>query len=181
MTGQAPPSDLQLDNALWQMATALWGAPGFEEACLQAQDEGISVTHLLVALYSAERGKLWSGTEPPALMSWREQMTEPLRALRQKLSKDNEAVQTLREQIKSAELSSERVELGWWSHLVEQDNASADWRPSALDSADLASRNLGAVGLGDSHRVLHERLLQLWHQHRKGVTFPNHKQNGKRL
>lgn len=177
MAGQTPPHNLRLDNALWRMATTLWEAPGFADACLQAQTHGISVTHLLVALYSTECARLWSGSEPSALASWRQEMTEPLRRLRQTLEKDNQAVQSLREQIKSAELSAEQVELAWWAHLIERDHDSDDWHYSPMDITALASDNLQAAGLDDSQSALHERLLQLWHQHGKGVTFPRHKQN----
>ena len=177
MTGQTPPPDLRLDSALWQMATALWDIPEFADTCLQAQDEGISVTHVLVALYSAERSRAWSGTEPAALRSWREQMTEPLRRLRRTLEKDNETVQAVRERIKSAELNAEQVELGWWAHLIEQSGDDENWHHSEMDDTSLAADNLKAAGLDGARRALRERLLSLWHQHGKGVTLPGHKQN----
>ncbi len=177
MTGQTPPPDLQLDNALWQMATTLWDKPGFADACLQAQDEGISVTHLLVALYSAEHSRCWSGVEPAPLRNWREQVTEPLRRLRQTLGKDNDAVRALREQIKSAELHAEQVELGWWAYLIERIGDDDHWYHCAMGGDSLAANNLQAAGLDGTRQALCERLLGLWHQHGKGVTLPGHKQN----
>ena len=109
MGWHAPPEDLTLSNPLWHLALDLWERPGFAAACLEAQGEGIAVTHMLVALYQAQYGADWSGDEPEAIRRWRQESTQRLRGLRQSLPKGNPAVASLRQNVAECELQSEQI------------------------------------------------------------------------
>lgn len=107
-----PPDDLDLDNPLWQFALGLWSAPAVAEACLALQGLGWSVSRILSALWLTQLSVEWHGDEAVEVAQWRSHCTEPLRGLRQQLAKGTPA-DSLREQIKQAELQAERIELAW--------------------------------------------------------------------
>ncbi|MDX1589871.1 MAG: DUF2390 domain-containing protein [Oleiphilaceae bacterium] len=141
MIRQHPPHGLELDNPLWQMAGRYWQRPAFESACLAAQSDGWSVSHILVALFSAAEGLWWDAREPEPIRHWREDVTERLRALRQSLHREATAVAPLRQGCKQAELESERVELAWWYSLMRDGNPH--WRAAqTLAFAGRVSDNL---------------------------------------
>lgn len=162
MGWHAPPEDLALSNPLWDMALELWSRPGFAEACLEAQAEGIVVSHILVALYSARTGFVWNGSEPDDILAWRRGATETFRAFRRQLAKDNPAVATLRRQVAECELGSEQVELAWWWHFLGTMDlwaARADLHP-----ADRARHNLEAIGMTDRLDSIRDRIITAWTQ-----------------
>lgn len=160
MGWHAPPSDVDTDNPLWQMALQLWDIPEFARACLQAQTEGVSVSHILVALFSASRNYRWNGREPSDIADWRTQVTQPLRALRQGLPREQHTTAPLRNHIKQSELESERLELAWWYHYFAGNN---DWSPATgTEQHRLAGWNLENAGLGDNLAEQREVLIELW-------------------
>lgn len=107
-----PPDDLELDNPLWQFALTLWSSPAVAEACLTLQGLGWSVSRILTALWLSRLSIEWRGEEDAEVVHWRSRCTEALRSLRQQLAKGTPA-DSLREQIKQAELQAERIELAW--------------------------------------------------------------------
>ncbi|TDT44307.1 uncharacterized protein (TIGR02444 family) [Halospina denitrificans] len=162
MEWHAPPEDLNLSNPLWDLALALWNRPGFAETCLEAQNAGIAVTHILAAVYSAQSGFAWDGKEPKAIGAWRREATESLRRFRQSLSKENPAVAPLRQQIAESELASEQVELAWWwHHLGTMDSGSAH---ADLHPVDRARHNLVLIGLDGELAPLQDRIIDAWKQ-----------------
>ncbi|TVP59701.1 MAG: DUF2390 domain-containing protein [Halomonadaceae bacterium] len=161
MIRQHPPADLALDNPLWQLAGRYWQVPAFEAACLNAQGAGWSVSHILVALYSSERGLAWDGVEPAVICHWRQDVTEPLRALRQALNREQATVAALRQCCKQAELEAERLELAWWHALISQarepQNApepkalpTCHWQVSLLAHEALVRDNLDRLFQGST-------------------------------
>ena len=157
-----PPADLTLSNPLWDTALSLWNRPDFAPSCLQAQAGGIVVSHILVALYSASDGFLWDGGEPGVIRHFRCHATEPLRSLRQLLPRDQPATTALREQLKSSELASERLELAWWWHVLG--TGSAWTRREDLSPYERSRHNLGSIGFGGDQFAVRDRILAAWNQ-----------------
>ena len=104
------PDSLDLSSPLWVYALALWQTPGAESLCLALQKKGWSVTRLLCACWLSSLGKEFTG-EPENVVQWRTQMTSVIRLLKQSLPKNHNALTNLREQLASAELEAERIEL----------------------------------------------------------------------
>ncbi len=155
MGWHAPPERLELDNPLWMMALELWAYPAFEEACLRAQDGGVCVSHILVALCSTQHGYYWNGKEPEPIRNWRTGVTEPLRAMRQNLPRDGTGTSALRTRLKQSELEAERLELAWWWNVLagSKDGFSVDRMPSQ----GLAMSNLQNAGISEP-----QALAELW-------------------
>ena len=162
MGWHAPPENLTLSNPLWNLALDLWDRPSFADACLEAQSGGIVVTHVLVALQSAQTGFIWSGREPDELREWRHVMTERLRNLRRSLDRDNPALAPLRRQVADSELASEQVELAWWWYFL---GTMPHWSErSDLDPGERARHNLVSIGLEESLAPLRVRIIDAWQQ-----------------
>lgn len=137
-----PPRELSLDNPLWHTAIALWRDPGVADACLQLQHAGWSVSRLLTAVWLTTLNKRWDGTEPEGLADWRDRYTLSLRTLRQNLDK-NGPCNILREQIKTAELAAEKIELAWICYIHSMDCNNMSGFSGYND--DLLSCNLRAA------------------------------------
>jgi|GEM_PF-5809982 len=168
MIRQHPPAELIPDNPLWAMATNLWRDSSFANACLAAQTEGCVVSHILVALGSAEKGLRWNGTEPDSIGQWRRQATEPLRALRSDLVKGNGATDVLRETLKKAELEAERVELAWWHQAMCENRPEPVWQNApGLAVMELAADNLAAMPVALNNEQ-QEQLITVW----QAITGP---------
>ena len=130
------PPDLPLDNPLWHWATHLWQRPGIEAPCLSLQAEGWSVTRLLTALWLAQAGQAWDGTESNDVVHWRERATGMIRQLRQSLPKQAPATAALRQGLSRCELMAEQLELALvWLH----------WPQSQPDRPDFAHTPRGQV------------------------------------
>ncbi len=95
------------DNPLWHHAIDLYGRPGVKECVLQLQNDfAVDVVMLLADHWLNSLGRHWPGEDSLSdYLHWREQMVVPLRAVRQRLSKDSEP---LRSQLLQAELSAEQ-------------------------------------------------------------------------
>lgn len=124
MTGGA----LDLDGPHWTFALRLYGRPGVAEACLLLQDRlGVDVNVLLLSAYAAaERGIALDARDlhdmDGLVAPWRSDVVAALRQLRRRLKSGpapapREATESLRTQIKSAELHAEQIEqaalAGW--------------------------------------------------------------------
>ncbi|MAL97235.1 MAG: TIGR02444 family protein [Alteromonadaceae bacterium] len=163
-TAQLPPAPLQTDTPLWQFSVKLWGNPRSADAALALQAQGWVVSHLLVAAFSAQQGRVWDGREPETIKAWRQEATMNLRSLRRFLPKSRPDLSDLRQRLAQAELEAERIELAWWSlHLQQQplpstrpqgalallaDNLAAAAEPSAQTVellADFASELIPAA------------------------------------
>lgn len=117
MTGPAQA----IDSESWDFALKLYARPGIADACLRLQTEcGVDVMLLLMATFAAvRRGVVLTPSDiadmDASCRSWREQIVQPLRALRTTLKTGpapapSEGTEKLRSSIKAAELSAERLQ-----------------------------------------------------------------------
>ncbi|PAU82239.1 hypothetical protein CK501_03595 [Halovibrio salipaludis] len=158
MPRQEPPDNLSLDNPLWQYVLTLWRHDGFAYQCLEAQNQGLAVTPLLVALFCAARRRQAPQTEPEGIHQWRTDVTADLRALRMNLPRGNDTTAPLRDTVKQAELKAEQVELAWWWQRLVDDGSVTQ---SGLSRTALARHNLGSLlpGLDPATAA---SLVELW-------------------
>jgi uncharacterized protein (TIGR02444 family) len=113
-----PPS--ARGSPFWTFSLALYGKAGVADACLALQDrQGVDVNLLLFMLWAGRNGRLLSMAEVRALIDvgegWRNHVVVPLRQVRRALRAppatiDAAAAAALRQQIKKAELESERLQ-----------------------------------------------------------------------
>jgi uncharacterized protein (TIGR02444 family) len=112
-------SDLEADG--WAFALHLYAQPGVAAACLRLQDEaGVDVMMFLMTAFAAVRHRvLLTPAEIRELdevcRPWREQIVQPLRALRTQLKSGplpapSSATEPFRSTIKAAELAAERLQ-----------------------------------------------------------------------
>jgi uncharacterized protein (TIGR02444 family) len=130
---------------LWQWSVVAYGRPGVEEACLDLQDGyDQSVPYLLWAAWAAAMGRaldaeaLEMGAETARV--WDSVAIEPLRIIRQRLKKPipdmgDPARETLREQVKAAELTGERLLLEDLETLAPEAAAASQPLAPALVAA----------------------------------------------
>lgn len=105
---------------LWSFSLSLYAAPGVAEACLTAQDRhGADVNLLLWAVWLAVQGHDLTVAElaaaEHAIRPWREEVVWPLRAVRRRLKTGPlpapaAATESLRTQVKTAELEAEKAQ-----------------------------------------------------------------------
>jgi uncharacterized protein (TIGR02444 family) len=124
---------------LWDWAVAAYAREGVEEACLGLQDGyDQSVPYLLWAAWAAATGRaldaetLEAGGETAKV--WQNAAIEPLRVIRQRLKKPipdmgDDARDSLRGQVKAAELSAERL------LLEDLETLATEGKPQALPLA----------------------------------------------
>ncbi|MEH2472927.1 uncharacterized protein (TIGR02444 family) [Nitrobacteraceae bacterium AZCC 2161] len=105
----------------WAFALQIYAEPGIAEACLRLQAEaGVDVMMLLTAAFAAvRRGIVLQASDiqdmDEACRPWREQIVQPLRALRVALKSGPSpapvpATEKLRSQIKASELAAEQLQ-----------------------------------------------------------------------
>ena len=131
-------------NPLWEFSLAVYGQPGVEQAAVSLQDKlGIDVNLLLACCWAAQTGlQLDSGFfqsvfSSQAMAEWNTGVIQVLRKLRRRLKVEPVSrVQTLRQQILQAEISSERV---YQDLLLE---LMADDLPQVKPEPGLLYRNL---------------------------------------
>lgn len=106
------------DNPFWDFSLALYRGPGVEAACIGLQDRlGLDVNLLLYACWIAAtgRGRLARGDWTRLIgdtAAWRDQVVEPLRAVRRHLKDRNDmpGAAALRDRVKALELDAEHAE-----------------------------------------------------------------------
>src|ERR1700733_971436 len=114
-----PRSDIEADG--WAFALHIYAQPGIADACLRLQDEaGVDVMMFLMIVFAAIRHRvLLTPAEIRELdevcRPWREQIVQPLRALRTQLKTGplpapNSETEPFRSTIKAAELAAERLQ-----------------------------------------------------------------------
>jgi uncharacterized protein (TIGR02444 family) len=112
-------SELEADG--WAFALHIYAQPGIADVCLRLQDEaGVDVMMFLMTGFAAVRHRiLLTPAEIRELdevcRPWREQIVQPLRALRMRLKTGplpapNTATEPFRSTIKAAELAAERLQ-----------------------------------------------------------------------
>jgi uncharacterized protein (TIGR02444 family) len=122
MTAGADPAD----DPLWTYAVALYARPGVAAACLLLQDRlGADVNLLLAGAWAgAAHGRRLDAAAcrrlDDAVRAWHRDVVQPLRAARRALKPahpglPDEARLALREDVKTAELEAERLEIAMLS------------------------------------------------------------------
>jgi uncharacterized protein (TIGR02444 family) len=120
--GSVPSTSHGAGSSAWRYIQALYARPGVEQACLSLQQQfGIDVVLLL---WCAWAGQQCAVALDPDLVSraahvstnWHMEVVRPLRQLRQRLKggprpAPSAATESLREQLKAAELNAERLGL----------------------------------------------------------------------
>ncbi|KKN82597.1 hypothetical protein LCGC14_0307840 [marine sediment metagenome] len=148
-----PSPDIQDSvDSLWRFAVTLYGRGGVSEACLTLQDRhGVDVPVALFVVWIGVEHGCGVGEAELSLIqaeigTWHAGIVQPLRAARRRLKSDplrapSGASEKLRQQIKSAELDAERMELAALADLAEQ----RGWTGGAGGDGALAAANLAAL------------------------------------
>jgi uncharacterized protein (TIGR02444 family) len=121
MTQARLDTSLDLEADSWAFALRVYGRPLFADACLRLQDEaGVDVVMFLITAFAAVRHHvLLTPSEirelDEACRPWREQIVEPLRAIRRRLKSGplpapSGETEPFRSTIKTAELAAERLQ-----------------------------------------------------------------------
>src|ERR1700733_9795490 len=143
-----PRSDIEADG--WAFALHIYAQPGIADACLRLQEEaGVDVMMFLMIVFAAVRYRvLLTPAEIRELdevcRPWREQIVQPLRALRTQLKTGplpapSNATEPFRSTIKAAELAAERLQNQLLAERLplrapERDTVAADDLRSVLRS-----------------------------------------------
>ncbi len=111
----------ELEAASWAFALDIYARPGVADACLQLQNRaGVDVMLFLMVAYAAVRHRiLLTSSEirelDEACRPWREQIVQPLRAIRAGLKAGpspapSSKTEQFRSKVKSVELAAERLQ-----------------------------------------------------------------------
>ena len=145
-------SQRELESDSWAFALDLYARPGVADACLNLQNEaGVDVLILLMITYAALRHRILLTPDQivrldEASRPWREQIVQPLRAVRTVLKTGplpapSSETERFRSTVKTAELAAERLQ----NHLLAEslplgpasndDDVDAEQLRSALQDA----------------------------------------------
>jgi uncharacterized protein (TIGR02444 family) len=137
---------------LWSFSLRLYAAPGVADACLEAQDiHGADVNLLLWAAWLAVQGHDLTPAEvteaEAATRPWRDEVVRTLRSVRRRLKSGplpapTMATESLRAQVKAAELEAERMQQSLLQHLPAE-------RRTGDAVADLLRTNLSLLPGGE--------------------------------
>lgn len=122
---------------LRRFALACYARPGVESACLELQAAGADVCLLLAGAWLQRRGIACTAARLAELRQvsedWQAEVVQPLRNLRQTWREEaqkDEALRTLREQVKQLELEAEFTQLDRLQQAARQwpaERESGDW------------------------------------------------------
>ena len=159
-------SRLDLEADSWAFALHIYARPAVADACLRLQNEaGVDVMMLLMTVFAAVRHRvLLTPFEirelDEACRPWREQIVQPLRAIRGRLKTGplpapNGETEPFRSTIKAAELAAERLQNRLLADYLplrppERDTVVAEDLRSVLRSAvTLALEKRGSKPISD--------------------------------
>lgn len=136
-------------ESLWSFSLSVYAAPSVAAACLDAQDgHDADVNLLLWAAWLAAQGHDLMPDElaeaQAATAPWRDEVVRPLRAVRRRLkSAPGPDAESLRRQVKAAELEAERIQQTVLENLPER-RRTGEYR------LDLLQANLSLLLPGDA-------------------------------
>lgn len=133
-----------VELGFWDFSLAVYGGPGVADACIALQDEfGVDVNILLYLSFRAANGVRLSAADVAWLdqnvVDWRSQIVGPLRHVRRHLKQmvamdAFDGAGDLREQIKTVELESERLQQQALDRLGSTLSGQADNVANALET-----------------------------------------------
>ncbi|MDH3694704.1 MAG: TIGR02444 family protein [Gammaproteobacteria bacterium] len=154
------------ENDFWNFTLAAYPAEGVQQSVIYLQDNcGADVNLLFYCCWAGSRGGQLSEDDlkqaDAAVNTWREQVTKPLRAIRdnikdrEELSKP-EGAMDVRGKILGAEIDSERIAQGILESQLPDDQETTDNDPYQLAthnlrryfknlSQDISGKNLDAI------------------------------------
>ncbi len=113
------PSRRTPARSLWDFSIAVYARPGVAPACLALQDRrGVDVNVLLLCCWAGASGRLLSKLDLAAALvavrEWRDEVVQPLRALRRRLKAGVAGIPTdqaeaMRRRVADLELEAERI------------------------------------------------------------------------
>jgi uncharacterized protein (TIGR02444 family) len=144
----------ELEADSWAFALDIYARPGVAAACLKLQNEaGVDVMMFLMVAYAAVRHRIFLTPSEireldEACRPWREQIVQPLRAIRSGLKSGplpapNSETEQFRSTIKAAELAAERLQ----NQLLAERLPLRPPERDAVDPEDLRSVLRGVVRL----------------------------------
>jgi len=129
-----------MNQSLWNFSLAAYANKAVQDECLALQDQfGLDVNLILLCSYlGAVHGVTLTAEETASardfVRQWHDDIVRPLRVARRSLKLiDRQDAQQLREQVKVAELESERIEQNMLQQWV--DARLAQWRRSEARAA----------------------------------------------
>ncbi len=131
----------------WQFSLRVYGSPGVEAACLVLQDRyGLDVNLILYCCWAGTLGVELDNQEMTRLINvtdrWQKSVVRPLREVRRTLKKTvpegipSEALETLRIEIKNAELRAEKLEQTMLAERLGEPRPDRSARQAAVRNLD---------------------------------------------
>ena len=165
-----------IPEPLWPFVLRVYKADGVAGVCLELQEtDGVDVPILLFSAWLGACAR-WTSLDDIAKLDaqiapWRTEVVQPLRKIRQRLKygpapAPSDQTTPLREAIKSAELSAERLELAW---LAE--HADSFCQPSELEDAILQIDTAPIVAANLEAALQHFRKIPLDHASRQQLAL----------
>ena len=165
-----------IPEPLWPFVLRVYKADGVAGVCLELQEtDGVDVPILLFSAWLGACAR-WTSLDDIAKLDaqiapWRAEVVQPLRKIRQRLKygpapAPSDQTTPLREAIKSAELSAERLELAW---LAE--HADSFCQPSELGDAILQIDTAPIVAANLEAALQHFRKIPLDHASRQQLAL----------
>lgn len=156
-------------QGFWQFSLAHYGKPGLSPAVIGLQDRlGADVNLLLYGCWAAAEGRSLADTDiakaEAAIQLWREQVVEPLRAVRNRLKQGvapvpAEAGQALRRRVLEAEIAGEELAQNALAALLPEAKAAGNAAAAARSHIDRYLARL-AKPLGDEDQAAVEILIR---------------------
>ena len=146
---------------LWSFALACYTRPGVETLCLELQEQGVDICLLLCGSWLEVRAVTCTPQRLEHLRTladrWQHEVVTPLRALRQnwrEVSQADAELRALREQVKTLELTAEKILLG------RLESEACDWPTDSGPATWLEPLTTG-VSDGDAAREFLRRIATL--------------------
>ena len=142
----------ELEADSWAFALDIYARPGVADACLKLQNgAGVDVMMFLMVAYAAVRHRIMPTPSAireldEACRPWREQIVQPLRAIRSRLKAGpapapNSETEQFRSEVKSIELAAERLQNRLLADRLPLEPAERD----AVNAEELRSVLRGVV------------------------------------
>lgn len=153
-------SSLPIGISLWDFSLHHYARPGVSDCCLALQDEhGANVNLIFWALWLGYRNQYLDvqllARARAAIGEWDRNYVVPLRQLRRRMKAefgtDNESVETLRKQIKEAELLAEKYMQELLEGVAGNSESEKNTREIMQHNLDIYLQSLGITEAAAKH------------------------------